>query len=402
MLKRLLVAAVVALAAGSIQVTSGPARGASPRVVIRGPRTPEAGMVTYRFEAARGSRFRCSLDSPLLEACKASFRVRLATGRHVLRVQAVSRTGQTSAVITLSIRAHTPIPSAGRVVARIGVGLAPLGLAYAGGAVWVTQHHGLDVVKIDPATNAVVGRTAVASGDEQPGRFAHLDEALWQVDYSASPGAIIRLDPATGAVSQTLTVPGEPCCSLAVGGGSVWVATPFDGPGAIYRLDAQTGAVTARIGVDQPTVGVFGAGAAWGTSGVDVIRIDATTNAVTRFSVGPDPFVQAFAAGSIWVSTDSGLVRIDPASGAVSARIRGLGGWVAFDGTSIWTSGSHDGFDGLWRIDPSSNSTTGWVPIESTQGESIGDVVAGGGAIWATTFNRGTGTAVVRIQPTDG
>src|ERR1700750_973351 len=52
-------------------------------------------------------------------------------------------------------------PVAGRVVKRIKVGGYPFGLAYGGGSLWVGSRHGDIVTRVDPATGKRKARIAV-------------------------------------------------------------------------------------------------------------------------------------------------------------------------------------------------------------------------------------------------
>src|SRR5690349_3576929 len=103
----LAVAAVAVLAPAA--AARGPAAPAAPRV--SGPRTTTSTRPVYRFSAARAARFRCSFDAPKLHACAARFSQQLAVGAHVLRAQAVGRTGKTSRVTTVNVRISAPVPA---------------------------------------------------------------------------------------------------------------------------------------------------------------------------------------------------------------------------------------------------------------------------------------------------
>jgi hypothetical protein len=386
---------VVAFAGVAADAAAPPA---GPRV--SGPRSPLAGTVTFTFHAKRGSRFRCSLDSPILRRCPAVFRVTVTAGAHTLRVRSVAPGGLQSRLTVVHITARRPLPSAGSVVARIRIGAAPMGLAFADGSLFVTQHHDVSVVRVDPSTNTVSGRVTVAHSD-QPGRLTLGDGELWEVNYSGDPGAAVRLDPDPLRVLQTTSVPAELCCTAVLGSGSLWLAAPDRG--LVYRVDRPSGDVTASIHVDNPGLGVFGAGSVWAMSGSEVVRIDPASNAIVAHIPAPaGAWVQAYAAGSVWLSTGRGLARLDPATNTITAQIQipnagpDWPSWVAVDGTSVWTSGKGDGRAGLWRIDASSNTVTGFVPLDPDPSAPIGDVAFGDGAVWATLFDAGT---VVRVAP---
>jgi hypothetical protein len=80
------------------------------RPTVRGPRTTTRSRVTYRLSArdaltsARKLRFLCALDSRRLRPCAARYVARLSRGRHVLRVAARDKAGNTSATVAVGIR----------------------------------------------------------------------------------------------------------------------------------------------------------------------------------------------------------------------------------------------------------------------------------------------------------
>ena len=69
-------------------------------------------------------------------------------------------------------RRKPPLPAAGKIAAsiRFPLGSAPMGVVYANGAVWVSEHHSAVVARIDPATNKIVARVSTPTGE--PGRLA--------------------------------------------------------------------------------------------------------------------------------------------------------------------------------------------------------------------------------------
>ncbi len=194
-------------------------------------------------------------------------------------------------------------PVTGKVVASIPVGSAPAGVAVTEGSVWVADEHNGTVQRIDPATNKVVATipvgpiaptgpqimTAGPGGvwvgiqhtgreradrcrDEQgrpagtvgrPGgerRQAGLDRRRCQ-DRTGCRQAI-RIDPDTGKVITTVDLDTQGICGLAVGLGSVWVAT-----GGLTRIDEATGRIVGRLDLNGDCGNVIVAGGAvWVTA----------------------------------------------------------------------------------------------------------------------------------------
>jgi DNA-binding beta-propeller fold protein YncE len=106
--------------------------------------------------------------------------------------------------------------------------------------------------------------------------------------------------------------------SLAIGGGSVWVAN-HDARNSVSRIDPQTNRVVGSpvpIGFHHAGNLVVGAGSVWVTSDyrvdaaaedvvvvVVVVRVDPQANrAVETIAVGGHPIDVAATAGAVWVS----------------------------------------------------------------------------------------------------
>jgi streptogramin lyase len=152
-------------------------------------------------------------------------------------------------------------------VRTIRTGGTPTGIAPAGGLIWVGAGDA-GIVAIDPASNRVVHRIDT---DGRAGWTAYDEEHVW-VDAGAS---VLRVDPATATVDQTLDV-GERPADGSVLDGTLWVP---DRHGLLYRFG---------VGGDaQGTVA----------------------------STVQDPFVVTGYRGQLWVADFGGfgVVRIDPA-----------------------------------------------------------------------------------------
>jgi YVTN family beta-propeller protein len=85
------------------------------------------------------------------------------------------------------------------------------------GSAWVSAPLDDVVVRVDTATNRVVGRVAVGRG---PAGVAAGGGAVWVA--SQLDGTVSRIDPATGRVTDRITVGGRPS-ELFFAGGSLWV-----------------------------------------------------------------------------------------------------------------------------------------------------------------------------------
>lgn len=97
-------------------------------------------------------------------------------------------------------------PKTGEVLATIPSpgGGGDSGLAWAEGSLWVGQHRGRTIHQIDPATGAII-RTIESN------RFVTgvtwVDGELWHATWENDESELRRIDPTTGQVLESLTMP---------------------------------------------------------------------------------------------------------------------------------------------------------------------------------------------------
>jgi hypothetical protein len=111
------------------------------------------------------------------------------------------------------------IAPGGTLTATVPLPVAPRGIAFAGGSVWVSAPLDDVVLRIDPATNRVVDRVEVGRA---PAGLAAGAGGLWvalHVDRR-----VVRIDPGRGRVVETVDVDGYPN-EIAVAGDDLWVAS---------------------------------------------------------------------------------------------------------------------------------------------------------------------------------
>jgi YVTN family beta-propeller protein len=195
-------------------------------------------------------------------------------------------------------------------VASVAVPRAPLDLAATPRAVWVTNSGagGHSVTRIDPQTNRPAGRPVVTGASPQS--LAVGGGSLWVANHDA--GTVTRIDPETGKVVADIPVPSEPH-RVAYGAGAAWVGNWHDN--SISRIDPATNRVVGSpipIGAHHAGNLAVGAGGVWVTSDyrvdgavedVVVVRIDPQTNrAVETVAVGGHPIDVAATASAVWVS----------------------------------------------------------------------------------------------------
>jgi YVTN family beta-propeller protein len=236
---------------------------------------------------------------------------------------------------------------------------------------------------------------------------------LWVLDAT---GRVVRIDPRTNAVvGKPLRVPAD-AAAIAVAQGALWVTRVADGdlgaPGndAVARIDPATGRTLATITVGRAPLDVAATpGTVWvtnaGAGGDSVARIDPRTNrpAGRPVHTGASPQSLAVGGGSLWVANhDAGTVtRIELASGKVVADIPvpSEPHRVAYGAGAAWVGNWHD--NSVSRIDPATNRVVGSpIPIGS---HPAGNLVVGAGGVWSTSDDRADAApedvVVVRIHP---
>ena len=205
--------------------------------------------------------------------------------------------------------------TSGKVVASIGVGPNPDGLGGDAAGVWVANHRGGSVARIDPATNTVVA--TVAAGLPGPGGPHEIGIGLGSVWVSAGlSGTVVRIDPRTNKIQATIDIaPGaNPCGGFAMDEQAVWMPSCGDDK-KLTRIDPKTNQDIATIDLGGYGMNpVLIAGAPWlvvtdtdpATGPSRIVRINPATNQIDReFSLG-DMFKNSntglvLAFGSVWV-----------------------------------------------------------------------------------------------------
>lgn len=183
-------------------------------------------------------------------------------------------------------------------VSRIATGPSadewPITAVVTPGAVWVGNHHGGSVARVDPRTNAVVA--SVPWGEHGNGGIYHMatdGSRIWVTGSRTSD--VTEIDTATNSVVRRTTVHTGTCGGIAVDAAAVWAASGYDRP---YTC--------------------------WNTTSWGVSRIDRATGAVTRIDVGGRPIDVRVGFESVWVVVDAPtlqLVRLDPTTSRVVGRL---------------------------------------------------------------------------------
>jgi YVTN family beta-propeller protein len=131
-----------------------------------------------------------------------------------------------------------------QVVANVEVGVQPTAIAFGEGGVWVVDEGRQRLQRIDPREAAVVASIPVGF---LPTGVTVSDGSIWVVSLSA-PGvdgpALSRIDPTTNTNLGSISVGHGAPMGLAVGAGSLWVATR--NPDSIVRVQASGAAAESQ------------------------------------------------------------------------------------------------------------------------------------------------------------
>ncbi len=233
----------------------------------------------------------------------------------------------------------TPTPLAATIGAQADVG-GLTGIAADDASVWVNALLEPTVYRLDPSTATVSGsvdfKTTIGSpmltfNDRPAIGFG----SLWvpTLDFSgpASGGyvigkaALVRIDTTSAAVSAKVVLGGTMAGPAASGEGSIWALSY--GPSSLVRVDPATNAITRTVALPiSPDDVAIGPGAAWVTGGGKLLRIDAATYAITTLDLAEARGV-AVADGSVLVGTrptdtaSARLVKVDIATMAVTSSV---------------------------------------------------------------------------------
>jgi len=268
-----------------------------------------------------------------------------------------------------------------------------------------------------PATTAAAASTAAAlpappTATDIEGAGAKVVPDLGQPDWLAIAGGatwaagvgdgVGRLDPTTGALTDSVAVPGAVCLAMDVGFDALWVGSCGSEP-AILRIDPVKGEVVATIPIAASDLSpessiAAGEGAVWvQTADADLVKIDPATNKVVATTPAPAGTVALRTGfGALWATnvTKGTLQRLDPATATVQAEIPVGDGprFLAIGEDAVWVLNQADG--SVTRVDPATNTAAATIDADTGRVDG-GDIAAGGGAVWA----RVSDSLVVEIDP---
>jgi len=221
------------------------------------------------------------------------------------------------------------------------------------------------LVRVDPATNALVGdvRDAYHASHYTNGLWA-VNGALWQAVNDGFVG-LVRRDIQSGAAAATIPLPSEPSAGT-FGFGSMWIAG-LTGPGSLERWDEVTGRKTASLTVDATIASVAaGSDAIWvlGDAG-DLFTVDPVAATQTaRYATGAThPGAVVALADRVWVcDCEVGhIIEFDPRTGTATRTL-------SFPQKGVLAGLTDDaGRTTLWLLDFDGNTVT---PIDDSTGQA--------------------------------
>jgi virginiamycin B lyase len=172
------------------------------------------------------------------------------------------------------------------------------GITASDDSIWMVVDDAGTLVRIDPATNEVRQKIAIAAGSFNP---CFSEGTVWIT--SVTTNVLTAVNASTGGVIATIPVGPKPRF-LTASPGFIW--TLNQGDGTVTRVDARNKKVTATVKVGIPGPGgdiAWGAGFIWtSVFKVPLTAIDGKTGKVVRQWVGPGGDSLRFGHDSIWLT----------------------------------------------------------------------------------------------------
>ena len=241
-------------------------------------------------------------------------------------------------------------------------GITPIGVAFDGANMWVTNSGSATVTKLRASDGANLGTFAVGT---QPQGVAFDGANIWAANTGGDTVTKLR-------ASDGVCVGGA--CTFAVGDGPVGVA--FDGAN-IWVANFNSNTVTKLRASDGACVGTC------------------------TFAVGTNPFGVAFDGANIWVAnySSANVTKLRASDGAcvgtctfaVGTNPRG----VAFDGANIWVANNNS--NNVTKLRASDGACVGTCIF--AVGTNPAEVAFDGANIWVAN---GSSANVTKLRASDG
>jgi streptogramin lyase len=145
-------------------------------------------------------------------------------------------------------------PETGRIVARISAS-GPTDVDAGAGSIWILAHHRDEVLRVHPATNRVTATIPLISLGSTPERMAFAEGALWVSDPQGQ--SVTRVDATSNKATVEVVMRRAQATwpvPVSTGGGYVWVGGEWE----LFRLDPRTNQVTAAVRLARVVAGEEG------------------------------------------------------------------------------------------------------------------------------------------------
>ena len=214
--------------------------------------------------------------------------------------------------VVLTTREGSP-PAAALTDRVVAIDAVPAGRCVHGAAGLARIRRGHGWIGIDRRSRRpgrAPARLGVGRGDRphplegQPGSLVVADGVVWA---TSSDGAAVRIDPASGRITQTVPTGSTNPAATAARPGEVWLADATNR--SLIVLDARTGAVKATHALDlRPTAIAAVDDTVWVAAHDEglIAQVDATSGRTLQtIRVGNGPAALAVAGGALWVANTS-------------------------------------------------------------------------------------------------
>ena len=271
---------------------------------------------------------------------------------------------------------------------RVAVGNAPRGTLYNNGSIWCYNSLDQSVSRVNPSTGAVI--VTITLPDDVT---SITQDGFGNVWVSCSPSSIgsnyglLRINPATNTVDQQLEI------RISYNGVSFadgdLIASRSSGGGRTFRVDPTTFAFTniskgAPNGYsDEGQTAAYDGTLLWLTNfGNDAVYgLDSTNAYVSTITAITDPRQCVYAFGYLWVCSRSGandgLWRINVSTNAATNVISTSASGVTFDANYLYVTGGSV----VRRVDPSTLAVT-TLFTDPFGASALFDCVLDGNTIW--------------------
>jgi YVTN family beta-propeller protein len=291
-------------------------------------------------------------------------------------------------------------PATNAVVSALVVGTTLLdAIAFGNGFIWVTSWSTNSVVKIDVATHTVVADIGVGGN---PVALAVSGDFLWVANRGGN--SVSKINMSTNAVAATVNDVGIRPRALVAVGAYIWVAN--EGSNNVRKIDTSNNTLVADISVGAQPLSLAATGTTFvwvGNSGDGTVsKINVSTNAVTSFAVANSPTTLAVVGNFLWVGGGGQYRKIDTTNNSsvatVSAPTGSFGSSMASVSGFLWVSGDAQ----ATKIDVTAHTVSATVLTQESRGMAFDGhhlwvAVHGSSVVLKVDINTGDFVSVVRV-----